>query len=81
MTATEFAPVVGQPIVNGAIILRAYQDSEATIVLCRRNGGELATWRLDKDGNACWGHYFDANEMPKAVKNFFERVNVLHSLE
>jgi hypothetical protein len=58
---------------NGATIME--RNVSRGVVLCRRDTVHqpFVTWRVDGDGNAFWGHYFD--DETEARQDYFMRCN------
>jgi hypothetical protein len=54
---------------SGATILMLMGDT-----VLARYGNQFVTWKIDGEGNAYWGHYFNANQFNKAVNDFHSRV-------
>jgi hypothetical protein len=58
---------------NGARVIAIHDD----IVLASFRG-EYVTWKLDSEGNAYFGHYYQ-DSLVKAVEDFAERTGREHS--
>jgi hypothetical protein len=70
-----FNYAVGAKLRNGAVILAYRAVDNKRVVAARWNDERtqcpFITWRVDDDGNAFWGHYFDTKN--QAMVDFNER--------
>jgi hypothetical protein len=58
---------------NGAKVLKSFWDRpNGSIVLCSwKDDAEFVTWRIDDEGNAFLGHYFET--YGEAFRDFMDR--------
>ena len=73
---TNAQPTVGDQLNNGAVVLAVFSDRDGHLVLAKRrdNFQPWVTWRVDYQGEACWGRYFDTLKFHLACKDFQQRI-------
>lgn len=73
-TTSTFNPETSNCLPNGAQILRRYKTFSGWMVLTAWKN-EYVAWRIDEEGNAFWGNYF--NDYLAAERYFWLHVDSL----